>query len=149
MQSHEVTTGADWSITPNWALETRYTRKRLDNTIEDMSITDDLGYYIGNPGTTFADVLHRPVVIKDASGNPYLNSVPFCAECPGVVKAIRKYDGVEFRLTRRGGARWYGTVSYTYSQLRGNYSGLVDTDPTDRNGGRHSPNNAVPSTFRR
>jgi len=26
-------------------------------------------------------------------------------------------------------------------KLRGNYSGLVDTDPTDRNGGRHSPNN--------
>ncbi|PYS44695.1 MAG: hypothetical protein DMG13_33470, partial [Acidobacteria bacterium] len=53
----------------------------------------------------------------------------------------RVYDGVEFRLTRRGAARWYGTVSYTYSKLRGNYSGLVDTDPTDAGGGRHSPNN--------
>jgi hypothetical protein len=71
----------------------------------------------------------------------YLNTTPFCAECPGVVKPIRRYDGVEFRLTRKGGARWYGTVSYTYSKLRGNYSGLVDTDPTDGNGGRHSPNN--------
>jgi len=141
VQSHEFTTGADWSITPNLILETRYTRKRLDNAIEDMSITDSLGFYIGNPGTTFADLLHRPVVIPNAAGVDYLNSVPFCAECPAPIKPIRKYDGLEFRLTRRGGARWFGTVSYTYSKLRGNYSGLVDTDPTDGNGGRHSPNN--------
>jgi hypothetical protein len=141
VQSHEFTTGADWSITPNLILETRYTRKRLDNTIEDMAITDDLGFYIGNPGTTFADVLHRPVVIPNAAGVDYLTTVPFCAECPGSVKPIRKYDGLEFRLTRRGGERWFGTVSYTYSKLRGNYSGLVDTDPTDASGGRHSPNN--------
>ena len=141
VESNEFTTGADWSITPNWLLESRYTRNRLVNTIEDMSITDNLGFYIGNPGSHFADVLHRPVVTADDNGNGYLTTVPFCAECPGVVKPIRNYDGLEFRLTRRGGARWYGTVSYTYSKLRGNYSGLVDADPTDANGGRHSPNN--------
>ena len=33
------------------ALTFRYSRKRLDNTIEDMAITDNLGFYIGNPGT--------------------------------------------------------------------------------------------------
>ena len=27
-----------------------------------MSITDNLGFYIGNPGTTIADLLHRPTV---------------------------------------------------------------------------------------
>jgi hypothetical protein len=32
-------------------------------------------------------------------------------------------------------------VSYTYSMLRGNYAGLTNTDSTDGNGGRHSPNN--------
>lgn len=141
VQSNVVTAGADLSLTPNWVLEARYTRNRLINTIEDMSITDSLGFYIGNPGRTFADVLHRPTVIPNDAGVEYLNTTPFCAECPSVVKPIRRYDGVEFRLTRRGGARWYGTVSYTYSKLRGNYSGLVDTDPTDGNGGRHSPNN--------
>jgi Carboxypeptidase regulatory-like domain/TonB-dependent Receptor Plug Domain len=141
VQSDVVTAGADLSLTPNLVLEARYTRNRLISTIEDMSITDNLGFYIGNPGTRFADVLHRPTVIPNDAGVEYLNTTPFCAECPGVVKPIRRYDGVEFRLTRKGGARWYGTVSYTYSKLRGNYSGLVDTDPTDGNGGRHSPNN--------
>jgi len=141
MSQHEFVTGVDWAITPNWSLETRYSRKRLDNAIEDMSITDNLGFYIGNPGTSFADVLHRPVVIPDASGNNYLNTTPFCAECPGVVPAIRRYDGAEFRLTHRGGTKWYGSVSYTYSKLTGNYPGLTNTDPTDGNGGRHNPNN--------
>src|SRR5689334_15261990 len=92
MEQHEYTLGVDWAITPNGALETRYSRKRLDRTIEDMAITDDLGFYIGNPGTRFADVLHRPVVIPDDNGKEYLTTVPLCAECPPVIPAIRRYD---------------------------------------------------------
>ena len=100
MKQHEFVTGADWAMNPSWALTFRYARKRLDNTIEDMSITDNLGFYIGNPGSQFADLLHRPVVTPDANGNNYLTSVPFCAECPPVVKASRRYDGAEFRLAK-------------------------------------------------
>jgi hypothetical protein len=133
-------------------LETRYTRKRLDNAIEDMSITDSLGYYIGNPGSAYADILHRPVSIPcvktagfsctpDAGGN-YFNTTPFCAECPTAVAASRRYDGLEVRYFKRPtSGKWFVQVSYTYSQLRGNYAGLVNTDPTDASGGRHSPNN--------
>lgn len=141
MAQHETVTGVDWAITPNWSLETRYARKRLDETIEDMSITDNLGFYIGNPGSPFADLLHRPTVIPDANGNNYLNTTPFCAECPPVVRAIRRYDGVEFRLAKRATTKWFGAVSYTYAKLTGNYAGLTNTDPTDGGGGRHSPNN--------
>ena len=108
-----------------------------------MSITDNLGFYIGNPGSQFADLLHRPVVTPDANGNNYLTTVPFCSECPPVVKASRRYDGAEFRFAKRPGAgKWFGSVSYTYSQLRGNYPGLTNTDPTDGTFGRHAPNNS-------
>jgi hypothetical protein len=141
MEQHEYAVGVDWEISRNWGLETRYARKRLDRTIEDMAITDNLGFYIGNPGTTFADVLHRPVVIPDDNGVNYLTSVPFCAECPPVVPAIRRYDGLEIRLSKRATSKWFGAVSYTYSRLTGNYAGLTNTDPTDGGGGRHSPNN--------
>jgi hypothetical protein len=141
MLQHEFVTGVDWAITPGWFLETRYARKRLDRTIEDMSITDNLGFYIGNPGSQFADLLHRPTVIPDANGNNYLNTVPFCAECPAVVPAIRRYDGAEFRISRRATGKWFGTASYTWSRLSGNYAGLTDTDVTDGGGGRHAPNN--------
>jgi hypothetical protein len=142
MLQHEFAVGVDWAITANWGLETRYVRKRLDQTIEDMAITDNLGFYIGNPGTTFADVLHRPTVIPDNNGNNYLNTTPFCAECPPVVPAIRRYDGLEFRLSKRPtNGNWFGAMSYTYSKLTGNYAGLTNTDPTDGGGGRHAPNN--------
>jgi len=142
MLQHEYVAGVDWAITQNLSLETRYARKRLDRTIEDMAITDNLGFYIGNPGSQFADILHRPVVIPNSSGVNYLTSVPFCAECPGVVQSIRRYDGLEFRLAKRPtGSRWFGAVTYTYSKLTGNYAGLTNTDPTDGGGGRHAPNN--------
>src|SRR5581483_12389525 len=59
MLQHEYVAGVDWAITPTWSLETRYSRKRLDRTIEDMALTDDLGFYIGNPRTPFSDLLHR------------------------------------------------------------------------------------------
>jgi hypothetical protein len=138
MEQHEFVFGVDWAISKNYTLETRYSRKRLDRTIEDMSITDNLGFYIGNPGTPFADVLHRPVVLDSTTGLVG----PFCAECPPVVPAIRRYDGLEFRLSRSPGAgKWFGSISYTYSSLTGNYAGLTNTDPTDGGGGRHSPNN--------
>ena len=148
MLMHEFVTGVDWAITDNWGLETRFARKILDRTIEDMSITDNLGFYIGNPGTAFADLLHRPVSIPcpgtgctpDAAGN-YLTSVPFCAECPPVVPAIRNFNGLEFRLIRRSTGKWFTAITYEYSRLRGNYAGLTNSDPTDATSGRHSPNN--------
>lgn len=138
MLQHEFVTGVDWAITKNWSLESRYSRKRLDRTIEDMAITDNLGFYIGNPGTPFADLLHRQFVDDPAVGL----QGPLCPDCPATVPAIRRYDGVEFSLSRRPGAgKWYGKISYTYSSLTGNYAGLTNTDPTDGQGGRHSPNN--------
>src|SRR5581483_8380206 len=111
-----------------------YSRKRLDRTIEDMAITDNLGFYIGNPGTRFADVLNRPVILNSAVGPVG----PLCPECPPVVPAIRRYDGLEVRLAKSPTGKWFGAVSYTYSRLRGNYAGLTNSAPTDGQGGRHS-----------
>jgi Carboxypeptidase regulatory-like domain len=138
MEQHEFVAGVDWVISKNYSLESRYSRKRLDRTIEDMAITDNLGFYIGNPGTHFADVLRRQFIDDPAVGL----QGPLCPDCPPPVPAIRRYDGVEFRLSRSPRAgNWFGSVSYTYSRLTGNYAGLTNTDPTDGGGGRHSPNN--------
>jgi len=143
MLQHEFVTGVDFELGRDWKVETRYSRKRLDRTIEDMSITDNLGFYIGNPGTNFADVLHRPVVIPNAAGVNYLTSVPFCAECPAVQGATRRYDGAEISLAKRATGKWFGKVTYTYSKLRGNYAGLTNTEPTDGGTtGRLAPNNS-------
>src|SRR6266436_2165801 len=134
MSQHEFLVGGDWAITPNLGLEVRYSRKRLDNAIDDQSI-DDSTYYIGNPGpNTYSNLLHRPLL---AAGFP----AALCPTCPNAPPAIRRYDGLESRLTYRIGSKFFGQVTYTYSKLTGNYSGLTDTDVTDGNGGRHNANN--------
>jgi hypothetical protein len=122
MKQHEYVAGADWAISPILAFETRYSRKRLDRTIEDAGVITPFGeqYYIVNPG--FGD------------------HAVSCTGCPANPKAIRDYDGLEFRLTRRSTGRWFGSVSYTYSRLYGNYSGLTATDISDGGGARNGAN---------
>ena len=133
MSQHEFLVGSDWSITPKMGLEVRYARKRLDNAIDDQSI-DDSTYYIGNPGpNTYSNLLHRAL---PAAGF----NAPLCPSCPNAPRATRKYDGLETRLTYHG-SRLFGQLTYTFSRLYGNYSGLTDTDITDGNGGRHNANN--------
>jgi hypothetical protein len=120
MKQHEMVIGANWELNHTMVFEARYSRKRLDRTIEDAgTITQDGEvYYITNPGFGVNKV------------------VPNCNGCPPNPKAYRNYDGVEFRLNKRAG-RFYGSFSYTYSRLYGNYSGLTATDVSDgigRNG---------------
>ena len=121
MKQHEMVFGAAWEISPSLVFEPRYSRKRLDRTIEDTGVITQDGevYYISNPGYGVNA------------------TVPACTSCPKNPKATRNYDGVEFRLTKRMSNRWFGSFSYTYSRLYGNYSGLTSTDVSDaigRNG---------------
>jgi hypothetical protein len=141
MQQHEVLVGGDWAITPNLGLEVRYSRKRLDYAIDDQSV-DDSTYYIGNPGpNTYSDLLHRTLPAAFTPSKAFPTVSVLCPTCPPAPPAIRRYDGVESRLTYRIGTKFFGQVTYTYSKLTGNYSGLTDTDVTDANGGRHNANN--------
>ena len=125
MKQHEMVIGSDWAISPNLGFEARYSRKRLDRTIEDSGIITPNGeqFYIVNPGEGINA------------------SVPDCAGCPANIKPQRNFDSVEFRLNRRpSGSRFFGQFSYSYSRLRGNYSGLTATDVSDGGGGRSDPN---------
>ena len=120
MKQHEMVIGAAWEISPSLVFEPRYSRKRLDRTIEDAGTITQNGevYYLVNPGMSINKV------------------VPNCNGCPQNPSAARNYDGLELRLTKRG-SRYFGSFSYTYSRLYGNYSGLTSTDVSDgigRNG---------------
>lgn len=124
MRQAEYIIGSDYAINDRLGLEIRYARKRLHRTIEDVGNFVNIGgneqeiYIIGNPGEG---------VLKLPAG---------CPTCQVSPKAVRNYDGIEFRLTKRASKNWFGTVSYTYSRLYGNYSGLTSTDES----GRGSPN---------
>lgn len=123
MRQTEFVIGSDYALASNLGLEVRYARKRLDRTIEDIGFESPAGefYWIGNPG-------------ENAEVNATYRT--FCASCNALPKAKRNYDGIEFRLIKQASKNWYGTVSYTYSRLYGNYSGLTSTDES----GRASPN---------
>jgi len=147
---HEVEAGADYAMTPSLSFSTRYVRKALDSTTEDMGLNDSYGYYIGNPGSAYGDLLHRaiPNVYRSAITNgtspaqaaQFLNPLGICSACPSTPAASRVYNGLEFRVEKRAG-NYQVTAFYTYSRLYGNYPGLTSTFISDGAGGRHNPNN--------
>jgi outer membrane receptor protein involved in Fe transport len=120
VKAGEITTGLEHEFAPTLSFGVRYVHKWLVRTIEDVGIffQGQEIYLISNPGENFA-VQMEPSV-------------------PGLItpRPVRDYDGLEFRLNKRFSNRWSGTVSYLYSRLYGNYSGLASSDEN----GRTSPN---------
>ncbi len=78
-----------------------YTRRLLNNVIEDMSRDDGSTFFIGNPG------------------KGYSTDFP---------EAIRKYNGVTLYYQKNFSNNWLAQASYTWSRLEGNYSGLFRAD---------------------
>ena len=121
----EFTVGAEYGLTNNLVFSGRYTRKNLDRTIEDVGFIDALGnenFYIANPGMGIV-------------------SQPFAPGLPASPLAKRLYNAMELRLDKRFSQNYFFNVSYTYSRLTGNYSGLSSSDEPDGLGvGRSSPN---------
>jgi hypothetical protein len=160
-RQHEYVAGWDYEIKPGYAFEVRYDRRRLDHVIEDSSLSDKFWgeiYTIVNPGegvnstidgySQFLASLGESFGIQ-GQGYAFNNTAAFgpgvafgtCPSCPPMPKAVRNYDGVELRLTMTNPIKGMsGMVSYTYSSLWGNYTGLTTTDQTDGGiTGRNSP----------
>ena len=140
-RQHETVFGVDYQLKQNLAFEARWDRRRLDHAIEDAAIY--------NPGPGYQGEIFEivnPGEGANATWNSYyqfLFGTPGnCGDCGPNPKAARSYDGLEFSLKKSISQGWFGTFSYTYSSLRGNYSGLTDSDLADGGGGRNSPNNS-------
>jgi outer membrane receptor protein involved in Fe transport len=121
MATDNVDVTSDYLVTPSTTFTVRYTHKSLVRAIEDIGILDEFGsevYTIGNPG--FGETSASNKTALGASLVP---------------KAQRDYDAMEFRLAGRIPKIFYN-VSYTYSRLYGNWSGLANSDEA----GRSDPN---------
>ena len=115
--------GIEHSLTSNSSVALRYVHKQIDKAIEDIGFLDAQGnevYLIGNPGFNANEVSW---VLEDGT------------QIPGP-KAVRDYDGVEAIYNRRLANRWALRLSYLWSRLEGNYSGLAQADEP----GRADPN---------
>jgi outer membrane receptor protein involved in Fe transport len=142
-RQHESVFGMDYAINKGLALEVRWDRRRLDHAIEDSSIINNGNetFVIGNPGQGAERTYDSFYTYLYGTAPPACSG----AGCPQqhMVPAARSYDGVEFRLTKASAHHWFGMFSYTYSHLRGNYTGLTSSDISDgQAGGRSSPNNS-------
>ncbi|HWR17377.1 MAG TPA: TonB-dependent receptor [Terriglobales bacterium] len=122
MSSDTVHTGIEWQLKESMVFTGRYVRNKLNRTIEDMGQIEngDEVYNYGNPGEGRNNValsggLACPIEID---GNCFVT----------MPKAVRTYDAMELSLARRFGAGMLFNVSYVYSRLYGNYSGLQSTD---------------------
>jgi Carboxypeptidase regulatory-like domain/TonB-dependent Receptor Plug Domain len=116
----ELTFTVERQLTRNFLISGRFTRKILQEAIEDIGVLTSTGseaYIIGNPGKGLAKR------VNDAGGT--LAALP-----------ERNYNAFEVSLDRRLANSINFNVNYTYSRLRGNFSGLAQTDEN----GRTSPN---------
>lgn len=126
MRMHNITLGTELELMKNYIFSASWVRKGIDYAIEDVGVQTALGeaYYDANPGygwsvTKFTD-----------------------AGMPATPKAKRQYNALIFRLRKPFSHRWTGDISYTYSQLRGNYGGLASSDEEGNGSGtaRNDPN---------
>ncbi len=117
MRSSETTFTIEHELGRNFVVSGRYTRKNLDRAIEDIGLRTSTGseaYIIGNPGEGLAAQLSRDIGL-----------IP--------TKAERTYNAFEAGVTRRFANNFFFNANYTYSRLKGNYSGLASTDEDGRN----------------
>ena len=85
-----------------------YTKRYMNDVIEDMSRDEGFTFFLGNPG------------------KGYSTDFP---------EARRDYDAVNVYYNKVFSNQWMAQVSYTWSHLEGNYSGLFRADT-----GQLSPN---------
>jgi outer membrane receptor protein involved in Fe transport len=113
----ELTIGVERELSRLFVLSARFTRKNVENAVEDMA---NLGafeaesYIIGNPGKGFA--------FEQRKAAGYVEQA----------EAKRLYRGFEVILTKRLSNNYYFSANYTFSRLEGNYSGLANSDENGR-----------------
>lgn len=134
MESREYSLGFQQDLGNTSAVSFRWVNKSLIRAIEDVGVhnvhadgSESEDFFIANPGEGVAQK------ILAAFG---------CATCPAMPKAKRDYNGFEFEYSKRYSQHWLLHASYLYSRLKGNYSGLANSDEVTATPGfaRTSPN---------
>jgi len=124
MTQRAISLGLEKRLGDDLAFSMHLVNKRLLRAIEDIGMRTLWGekFFIANPGGAF---IKEKYAEARASG-----LIPQTApDCP---KAKREYNAISIALDKRFAANWLGGISYTFSSLRGNYSGLASGDVVDR-----------------
>jgi hypothetical protein len=120
----EFTVGVERELSKLFVLSARFTRKNVENAIEDqanLGFFESESYIIGNPGKGFA------FEQRQAAG--YVRQT----------QAQRLYRAFEVVLNKRLSSNYFFSANYTFSRLEGNYSGLASSDEVTGGVGRTAP----------
>jgi hypothetical protein len=125
MSQREISLGLEKKINDNLSLSVRLVNKKLLQAIDDIGILMPEGetYFIANPGSAYVEAQYQ--IAKDNGILP--------ENLPPALKATRDYYAVNLSLEKRFSNNWVGGLSYTWSQLTGNYAGLNSSDEAERN----------------
>jgi outer membrane receptor protein involved in Fe transport len=93
----EYVVGAEYQLLPESRLSLTFSRRRLKDMIEDMSVDEAQTYFIGNPGSGIAASF--PVARRD-------------------------YDAMTLLFAKEFMDNWLVQASYTLARLEGNIAGL-------------------------
>lgn len=151
MFQDEFILGYEAMINDDWSYGVKYTNRVMDGAIDDMIIdhaydcgVDETGgvyhpgqYVLGNPGeemTVFGDT---DCSIGDNGKFDYSvdGYMTFSAEDLVYAKAERKYDALDFSVSKAWDGDWSLRATYTWSRSRGNAEGLVKSDNGQRDAG--------------
>jgi hypothetical protein len=114
MSQDALNVGTEYQLNSATVFTVNYSHANLRRTIEDLGVLvggDEVYKYV-NPGEGIAETMVP-------SGATATFATP---------KPKRQYDAVELSLTRRFSNNWFGSASYVYSRLYGNYAGLANSD---------------------
>jgi outer membrane receptor protein involved in Fe transport len=123
--------GIQYEILQDLSVGVDYIGRRQGKVIEDMSSDNGINYFVANPGGS------QPWTVTEGpyagtTFNP-LNGAGLDTTTGNVYTAtfgtpVRSYDAVTLSVAKLFSKRWLAQASYTWSSLRGNYSGLIRTD---------------------
>ena len=108
MSQDAFNAGAEYQLRGNMTLQVNYAHANLRRTIEDFGVlvNGSEEYKYVNPGEGIAATINP-------SGLTPVFDTP---------KPKRQYDALELSLEKRFSNNWFGSASYVYSRLYGNYA---------------------------
>jgi len=116
MSTDLLNVGAEYQLSSNVVVSAYYVHNSLNRTIEDLGALDASGdevYYYANPGEGVAKITPASGATTQVIPTP---------------KPVRTYNAMELSISRRMTNGWFGSASYVFSRLYGNYSGTAASE---------------------
>lgn len=125
----EALLGVEYELVENLKVSAAFSRRTLGRVIEDVSTDGANTYIIANPGEiTDSDLNSLRGRIERASGAEKTRLEKQLTLLEGVKtfdKPVRDYNSLVLTMQRRMAKNFLVLASYTFSQTKGNYPGLI------------------------